>query len=141
MAIIADPNQHRGSKKPDFSLTTVNIVLLLVFFFLITGTITETREMPIDLSQTANLPLDQLPKPLLLILEDGTLMYDQSTVDIATAAERIRGNDPMADGLKAVHILADKDLRADMLVAIIQNPAFAPFDINLVTLHQRGTPQ
>ena len=51
----------------DFSLTTVNIVLLLIFFFLVSGSLIETEELSVDLAQTTELPLDRLPRPLLLM--------------------------------------------------------------------------
>ena len=64
----------------DFSLTTVNIVLLLIFFFLVSGSLIETEELQVDLAETADLPLDRLPRPLLLLDEGNALLLDGTPV-------------------------------------------------------------
>lgn len=118
----------------DFSLTTVNIVLLLIFFFLVSGSLVETEELSVDLAETADLPLDRLPRPLLLLDEGDRLMLDGDAVTPDTLRATL---EPLlsADAPR-LHILADRDVPAGVLVALIQRPDLAGIEINLVTLRQ-----
>ncbi len=65
---IPCPPQRR---KPDFTLTMINIVFLLLLFFLTTGSLTNRNEAQADIPFTKDLPLERLPRPLLLITADG----------------------------------------------------------------------
>ena len=49
----------------DISFAVVNIVLLLIFFFLVTGRLLNPIDPEIELAETSELPLDALPSPLL----------------------------------------------------------------------------
>ncbi len=74
----------------DVSLAIVNIVLLLIFFFLATGRLLNPISAEIDLTETSELPLDQLPSPILVVNADGTWSLDGQAVapeflDIALA--------------------------------------------------------
>ncbi|MEL6426040.1 MAG: biopolymer transporter ExbD, partial [Pseudomonadota bacterium] len=55
---------RRRTVELDVSLAIVNIVLLLIFFFLATGRLLNPVDARIDLSDTSDLPLDQLPSPI-----------------------------------------------------------------------------
>lgn len=113
----------------DFSLATVNIVLLLIFFFLISGSLVATDELEVDLSETADLPLDRLPRPLLLLRPDGEdWLLDGQTVTRDTLAEIATGD--------VLHILADKRLPASALIALLQDPDLDGLTLKLVTLRK-----
>ncbi|MDF1871966.1 biopolymer transporter ExbD [Vannielia sp.] len=124
---------QRSRRRPDFGLAQVNIVLLLVLFFLVVGTIVETDELQVELSQTTDLPLERLPRPLLLITPggdwslDGTLLPHAEIVTALTA--------PPPDGQpNAVYLLAPQDLPADMLIQTMQELLPAGRTVKLVTL-------
>lgn len=53
----------------------MNIVLLLLFFFMIVGQ--TARPAPgVDLARTEDLPLEQLPSPILIVEGDGNWLLD-----------------------------------------------------------------
>lgn len=114
----------------DFSLTTVNIVLLLIFFFLVSGSLVETEELSVDLAETTELPLDRLPRPLLLVDTGGRLLLDGQAVDTAGVRAALPMDTPR------LHILADKDVRASDLVKLIQDPNLIGFELQLVTFRK-----
>ncbi|SFR64926.1 ExbD/TolR family protein [Litoreibacter janthinus] len=118
----------------DFSLTTVNIVLLLIFFFLVSGSLVETEELSVDLAETSDLPLDRLPRPLLLMDVDDKLQLNGDAVSpdtlLATLTPLLNETTPR------LHILADRDVPAGALVSLIQRPDLRGIEIKLVTLRQ-----
>ncbi|AUH32942.1 ExbD/TolR family protein [Paracoccus tegillarcae] len=133
MSVSLPPRPHGA--QIDVSLAIVNIVLLLIFFFLVTGQIT-TEEVgdEVELPISRELPLDQLPRPLLLVTAQGDWMLDGTEVapDLLEVA---------LDGLAqpvTLHILLDRGAPADQLIAVLQNPAMAERSVRLVTLKERS---
>lgn len=118
----------RSTNRPDAALAIVNIVLLLIFFFLATGSLLNSDSVEIELPLTTELPLDRLPKPLLYIDADGQMTLD---------------SDPVATGeLNALlidspllHVLADRDLSAGRLLEILDGENLIAVEVKLVTLH------
>jgi len=140
-----------GSKLPDaghervgadFSLATVNIVLLLVFFFLITGTLVQRDEMSVDLAETKDLPLDRLPRPLLLMRADGHWSLDGTEVTAGTLLPALDADlQSLPGAARVLHLLPDRHLPAAELIAILQRPDLANVQIQLVTLRLRAVGQ
>ena len=56
MTLIPKPPRRA---RPDFSLTTVNIVFLLLLFYLATGTLVTRNELEADIPITKDLPLER----------------------------------------------------------------------------------
>lgn len=117
----------------DVSLAIVNIVLLLIFFFLATGRLLNPVGPDLELSETSELPLDQLPKPILVVNSDGTWALDGAVVapeflDLA-----------LADLPQPVvlHMLINRAAPANTLLSVINRPELQEIEIRLVTLHQR----
>lgn len=116
--------------RPDFSLSTVNIVLLLVLFFLIVGAPADQAERQVDLPITRDLPLENLPRPLLLVEEgSGALVLDGVEVSLAALQQAIAGG-----GLERLHLLVARDHPAQALLDISAALAAAGAEIVLVTL-------
>ncbi|MBT0957252.1 biopolymer transporter ExbD [Alphaproteobacteria bacterium KMM 3653] len=138
MSITTSPlSDQRPPRRPDFGLAQVNIVLLLVLFFLVVGTIVETDELSVDLSKTEDLPLERLPRPLLLIAPDGTWALDGQAMSAAEVAEALSA--PAAEGQpNAVYILAPQDLPADSLIAAMEALVPTGRAVSLVTLKDKG---
>lgn len=124
--LIARP----ARRKPDFALSTVNIVLLLVLFFLIVGAPADRAERQIDLPITRSLPLAELPRPLLLV-ERGTgeLVLD----GIALSADALQAA-ITTDGLNRLHLLVSQDHPAQALLALTQWLRAQGAEVILVTL-------
>ncbi|WP_299840730.1 biopolymer transporter ExbD [uncultured Paracoccus sp.] len=118
----------------DVSLAIVNIVLLLIFFFMVTGQITAERPSDeVELPISSSLPLDQLPRPLLVVTRDGQWLLDGAEV----APDLLRvALDALPEPL-TLHLLLDRGAPADLLVAVLQNPALAERSVRLVTLKER----
>ncbi|OAN87132.1 hypothetical protein [Sulfitobacter geojensis] len=119
--------------RPDVSLFIVNIVLLLILFFLATGSLVSTPDEGVRISETRDLPIDQLPKPVLIVEEDGRLTLD--------------GEELPADGLpqamvghSVLHVLIDRTAPALDLLKLVNRPGMENLDIRLVTIHRsKGT--
>lgn len=119
----------------DVSLAIVNIVLLLIFFFMVTGQITtEQATDEVDLPISSSLPLDQLPRPLLMVTVDGQWLLDGAEVapDLLGVAL-----DALPQPL-TLHLLLDRGAPADLLVTVLRNPALADRSVRLVTLKERA---
>jgi biopolymer transport protein ExbD len=117
-------------KPADFSLAIVNIVLLLVFFFVITGSLVQQGETRVDLARTSDLPLDRLPRPLLLIDAQGRMALDGVEVRADDIAARLPVPLP-----PAIYLLADARLAAEDLLRLTVRPDLAGVSLRLVTLH------
>ena len=125
----AVPKHHRHKSAPDVSLAIVNIVLLLIFFFLITGRMTNAPSFAVELSETVELPIEHLPKPILVLEPGDRLMLDGEDVAEADLA------DAVAD-LTVLHLLIDRNESANVLVAVLGKPEFAHLELRLVTIHR-----
>jgi len=119
-------------RQPDFSLAIVNIVLLLVFFFLITGSLVQQGETEVDLAETSDLPLERLPRPLLLIDSVGAMALDGVSVTEDTLSAALDPERP-----EALYLLADAGLPADRLLALTARSDLKGISMRLVTLHIR----
>lgn len=124
------PVTHKR-QTPDISLAIVNIVLLLIFFFLITGRMTNAPSFTIELSETAELPVEHLPKPILVIEDGGVLKLNDEQVSEEALPEAV------AD-MQVLHLLIDRNESADQLVALLGRPEFAHLTMRLVTIHRSG---
>lgn len=113
----------------DMSMAIVNVVLLLLFFFLVIGPQSPLRS-DVMLARTADLPLDRLPSPVLMIGPDGGWTLDGAAI----APELLRGS--MAGLGDTIHVVIDRSDRAATLIALLRSPEVAGFRIRLVT--QRG---
>ncbi|MEL6680233.1 MAG: biopolymer transporter ExbD [Pseudomonadota bacterium] len=133
-------SSRRRKVELDVSLAIVNIVLLLIFFFLATGRLLNPVDARINLADTADLPLDQLPSPILVVGADGSWTLDGNEI----AAENLQlGLDTLGEPedpaeIRTIHLLIDKAAPASVLLNIVNRPEFDPFEIRLVTLHRRG---
>lgn len=117
---------------PDPSLAIINVVLLLIFFFLVTGQFIADNAGAIDIAITTDLPFDQLPRPILVIGPGGTLQLDGVTV-----APELLG--VAVDALPqpvTLNILVDRSAPAQTLLQLIGRPELAQIDIRLVTLRE-----
>lgn len=116
----------------DTSLSIVNIVLLLLFFFMIVGQ-TAMPDPGLALSTTEDLPLEQLPQPILVITPEGDWLLDGEPVSPEILPAAIPGGPG-----QVLHLMIDRDAPAQLLVTALQNPVLAEYELRLVTLNDRG---
>lgn len=123
-----------GRRKPvtmDVAMAIVNIVLLLIFFFVVSGQRVIT-EHEIDLSETQRLPLDALPSPILVVDRQGGWSLDgtQITPELLPVALE------QAGGENVLYLIIDRAAPAGQLITALNQPALQDLEIQLVTLHQ-----
>ncbi|MFQ6551445.1 ExbD/TolR family protein [Aestuariibius insulae] len=118
----------------DVSLAIVNIVLLLIFFFLATGQLLNPVDSEVDLAETRELPLDQLPSPILIVTERGNWELDGRVIDQDLLGVAI-GDLPEP---KTLHILMDGAAPASDLLELSARPELQEVALRLVTLHRRA---
>lgn len=132
MAGLRLPDRPK-SHGPDSSLAIVNIVLLLIFFFLATGTLLTSRSVEVALPETTRLPLDLLPQPLLTVSIDGDMTLDGEPMPQGRLAEALI-DDPV------LHVLADRELSATELLRLIEAENLIAVETRLVTIHTNRGP-
>ena len=120
----------RQGNKVDSGLAIVNIVLLLIFFFLTTGSLSNSTTVTVSLPETTELPLDLLPKPLLTVSVEGALTLDGVPIERGSLAEALV-DDPM------LHVLADREANAGELLDLIAAEELIAVQVRLVTVHRK----
>ena len=123
--------QRQTSVKLDVSLAIVNIVLLLIFFFLATGSLLNAPSFNIELAETEELPIDILPQPLLIVEDDGGLRFNGNLM-----ADELLG--AALEDTPLLHVLIDREAPAIDLLNLLSRPAFDGIEILLVTIHKRA---
>lgn len=116
--------------KLDVSLAIVNIVLLLIFFFLATGQLLNPPSQGVDLAETSDLPLDQLPAPILVVDAAGGWALDGE--DLAPELLAVAMQDLQAP--VTLHVLINGEAPAGSLLDIVNRPELAGVEMKLVTL-------
>ena len=134
MKVIPDPAPRRHN---DFTLAMINIVFLLLLFFLTTGSLINPEEKQSTIPFTRNLPLEKLPRPLLLMEADGSLFLDgravsrDGLVEAARAALEATGR---AD--TPLSLLAQRDMAAAGFLNVAETLRAAGFGLQVVTLRE-----
>src|SRR6056297_4358375 len=127
------PSQERHIQL-DVSLAIVNIVLLLIFFFLATGSLMNAPTYGVDLSETEELPIEILPKPILILGRAGQMSLDGLPIESDALAAAI-------EGAPLLHVLTDRVAPAQELVDLLTRPYLAETEVKLVTIRTRGAEQ
>ncbi|WEX10859.1 biopolymer transporter ExbD [Chelativorans sp. AA-79] len=126
---------QRRRPKPNFSLTTVNIVFLLLLFYLAAGSLVSRGEVEADIPITRDLPLERLPRPLLLIAEGG-LFLDGSPVPPGQAGARALAAMSATPGAAFVNLLAARTMPAGDFLTVVSAVQEAGVPVRVVTLHE-----
>ena len=135
MSLHSRLQDQDNRKPPDFGLAQVNIVLLLVLFFLVVGTIVETSEQAVKLPETTDLPLERLPRPLLLIDGSDTWQLDgEAMTPIETVTYLIEN----PENLRQINLLVAQDLPADALFDVLRRLEDTGLGVALVTIKQEA---
>ena len=115
--------------RPDFSLATVNIVLLLLLYFLVAGDPAAESERAVVPPTTRDLPLEGLPRPLLVARPGGALELDGVGVSLPAVMDRVASGT-----LTRVNLLVSRDHPARALLDLAGRLAAAGAEARLVTL-------
>lgn len=103
--------QRKRNSEPTIAL--INIVFLMLIFFLVAGTLAQPLDDRLELVNTEDLE-SRPPPDALVIHEDGTLTYrGQVVADALEYAATIE-----EEALARVLVVPDRDLGADRLVEV-----------------------
>ena len=119
-------------RKPEPTIALINIVFLMLVFFLVAGTVAAPLDPGLTLVKVAD--LDQTPPPdALVIAADGRLSH--RGVELTSPSAFMSRQ----DALKTVRLLPDRDLPARALVAIAGELKAAGAD-QILIITERGLP-
>ncbi|KIC34160.1 hypothetical protein [Leisingera sp. ANG-M7] len=122
---------HKALRTPGTSLAIVNIVLLLLFFFLVTGSLVPAPDTQVQLPATRELPSGHLPSPLLEVEPNGSLRLDGNVITAGSLQDTLPAG-------QVLHVLTDSTASALDLLQLLAQPPFPDLDIRLVTRHSQA---
>lgn len=111
------PQADASREKAEPTIALINIVFLMLIFFLVAAQVAPPLEKDVTLPKTGD--LDASPPPdALVILSDGTLRFRGDEVTVETYLAALTGDDA---ALEAVRLVPDRDLSARTLLDISQD--------------------
>lgn len=131
----------RRRERMEFALPTINVIFLLMLYFLIAGTIVQKDELSVTPPVTMEVATDRLPRPLLVISETGTFTLDGLSIAreelVAAAAAAIA--DPLAQ-TPQLNVLAPRDMAAEPFLDILAAFGAGGVPVRLVTVEPETAP-
>jgi biopolymer transport protein ExbD len=121
----------------DFGFGLINIVLLLLFFFIVTGSIVGRNEAGVAAPLTSKLATERLPRPLLVVDGVGALFFDEVPITLAGAVARMKSDDP-ALAVRALNVIADRDFSAERFLDIVDGLRSQGVPVRIITLNERA---
>lgn len=125
----------RKQEKLDFPFATINIILLLLFFFILTGSIVGKNETSVAPPVTSRLATERLPRPLLVIDKAGALYLDEVPVSLAEAIARMKAATEQA---RTLNVIADRTYSAERFLDIVETVRQAGIPVRIVTLNTQA---
>lgn len=133
------PKTGRERPRMEFALPTINIVFLLMLYFLVAGTLAERDELSVAPPETTPYPSERLPRPLLLVTDDGRLLLDGRT--IAEDEVAASGREALdATGVSELNLLVPSTMSAAPFLGILSELDSAGVPVRLVTVERDGDP-
>lgn len=138
------PRRQTERRPMDSGVAVVNLVLLLLFFFMVAGQALRP-DNDVALARTDALPLAQLPTPILVVRGPDDWMLDGVPIApqlLPAALPPVPASGPQsggsADGRRTLHLMLDRDAPAALLVDTLARPVLADYRLRLVTLREAG---
>ncbi len=103
-------------QKREPTITLINVVFLMLIFFLIAGTLAPPLDRDLKLVSTRDLE-GREPPDAMVITPEGQMLYRGNPIDAASYVEQMGKRDPGSDKL-AVRIVPDQNLAALELLKI-----------------------
>lgn len=103
----------RPKSKREPTIALINIVFLMLVFFMVTGTLAQPMDAALNLVHTADLE-GREPPDALVIHADGRLSY--RGIELASLAEYMPHQSDLEN--PEIRLVPDRDLPADQLVRI-----------------------
>jgi biopolymer transport protein ExbD len=116
-AMRLDIPNHQTSREPDLT-GLINIIFLILIFFMIAGTFRPASERNLKLSKIAQAAAAKTPTAHLIARADGTLIYRNQPVSLDELPRAI-ANDPHLDKKAPFTFAADARLEARKVLQAI----------------------
>lgn len=103
-------------REPDLT-GLINIVFLILIFFIVAGTLRPFSARDIELTKVSNDVVDAVAPGKLVAFQDGTLRYATQTLTVPELGKMISG-DPSMEPDEGFTVVADERLNAQLLLEI-----------------------
>jgi biopolymer transport protein ExbD len=131
----------RRRERMEFALPTINVIFLLMLYFLVAGTIVQKDELGVLPPVTAENATDRLPRPLLVMTDEGTFTLDGVPVEradlVAAAAAAIA--DPLAP-TPQLNVLAPREMAAGPFLEVLAAFGAGGVPVRLVMVEPESGP-
>ncbi len=126
---------RRKTPAADFSLAIINVIFLLLFFFILTGSVVQRNEMVIAPPFTKNLPLERLPRPLIAISAENVVYLDGVEIPLKELLSRLDNKEADKNNtLSELNILAEGTLAAKTFLKTVDVLRKTGLPIRIVTI-------
>lgn len=112
-------DNRRPSNRDDRLIPMINVVFLLLTFFLISGTLRMNDALKIDPPEIATEGAIRTQSPILSVEANGTMTFDGSRVETNQVVEIIRKSLSDAPGGR-LYVKADRDTPASVILPLLQ---------------------
>ncbi len=127
----------KAREKLEFALPTINVIFLLMLYFLVAGTIVQEGELAVPPPLTTKASTERLPRPLLVINEDGSYLLDGepvASVDVVSAAMEAVANPTTSSGY--LNVLAPAGMAAQPFLDVLSSFSAASVPVRVVTVER-----
>ena len=128
-------------ERVEFALPTINIIFLLMLYFLVAGTIVQKDELSFPPPTSSEAATERLPRPLLVVVDATSFTLDGVAVDrvslVAAAAAAIA--DPLAE-TQQLNLLAPADMAATPFLEILAMLGAGGVPVRIVTVEEGAPP-
>lgn len=129
------PNGRRERPRMEFALPTINVIFLLMLYFLSAGTLAEQAELSVPPPQTVQVPSERLPRPLLVVGADSAMALDGTVVtDADVDAASLAAIE--AAGAAELNLLVPRDMAAAPFLMLLARLDAAGIPVRLVTVER-----
>ena len=129
------PDRRRERPRMEFALPTINVIFLLMLYFLSAGTLAQQDELSVAPPQTVQVPDERLPRPLLVVGAGGEFILDGLVIADAEieAAGLAALQSAAADDF---NLLVSRDMAAAPFLALLARLDAASLPVRLVTVER-----
>jgi biopolymer transport protein ExbD len=132
---LSRPKPQR--ERLEFALPTINIIFLLMLYFVVAGTIVQNDELSVTPPVTSETPTDRLPRPLLVVNDSGALMLDGRPLTrdelLAAAADAVSRSQS-----QQLNVLAPAEMAAPPFLELINAFASANIPVRVVMIDKNS---
>ena len=122
-------------EKLDFPFAIINIILLLLVFFNVTGSIVGKNETAVAPPLTSRLTTERLPRPLLVIDKAGALHLDEVATSLPDAIARMKAG--TTETVRTLNVIADRGFSAERFLDIVDGLRRSGVPVRIITLNEK----